>query len=64
MTNQSPLEEQARKDCQNFLKQKALQYRRQATHHAYTNIQRYNELVREARTFDLCADLIYREEDD
>lgn len=58
------LETKVRKEHQDFLKKKALQYRRQAMKHVYDNPKRYNELVYEARQFDLCAGLIYSEEDD
>lgn len=52
------LEMKIRKEHRDFLKRKAQQYRRQAMKHAYSNVTRYNELVREARKFDLCAELI------
>lgn len=58
------LETKVRKEYRDFLKRKAQQYRRQATKHAYDNPKRYNELIYEARQFDLCAGLIYSEEDD
>ena len=58
------LESKVRKEHRDFLKKKSLQYRRQAMKHAYDNPKRYNELVYEARQFDLCAGLIYSEEDD
>lgn len=58
MSKQTDIEREARRDCQQFLKTKATQYRRQAMRHAYSNATRYNELVREARKFDLCAELI------
>lgn len=58
------LEMKIRKEHRDFLKRKAQQYRRQAMKHVYDNPKRYNELVYEARQFDLCAGLIYSEEDD
>ena len=58
------LETKVRKEHRDFLKKKALQYRRQAMKHAHDNPKWYNELVYEARQFDLCAGLIYSEEDD
>lgn len=58
------LESKVRKEHRDFLKRKAQQYRRQAMKHAYDNPKRFNELVYEARQFDLCAGLICSEEDD
>ena len=54
------LEMKIRKEHRDFLKQKAMHYRRKAMKHAYDNPRRYNELVYEARQLDLCANLIYR----
>ncbi len=56
------LETKVRKEHRDFLKQKAMHYRRKAMKHAYDNPRRYNELVYEARQLDLCANLIYSEE--
>lgn len=58
MPEPSELELRVREEQRDFLKTKATQYRRQAIRHAYSNATRYNELVREARKFDLCAELI------
>lgn len=58
MSKPSELELKVREEQRDFLKSKATQYRRQAMRHAYSNATRYNELVREARKFDLCAELI------
>ena len=58
MGKPSELELKVREEQRDFLKAKATQYRRQAMRHAYSNATRYNELVREARKFDLCAELI------
>ena len=58
MSKPSELELRVREEQRDFLKSNATQYRRQAMRHAYSNATRYNELVREARKFDLCADLI------
>lgn len=58
MAKPSELELRVREEQRDFLKTKATQYRRQAMRHAYSNATRYNELVREARKFDLCAELI------
>lgn len=58
MSKPSELELSVREEQRDFLKRKATQYRRQAMRHAYSNATRYNELVREARKFDLCAELI------
>lgn len=58
------LETKVRKEYRDFLKRKAQQYRRQEMKHAYDNPKRYNELIYEARQFDLCAGLICSEEDD
>ena len=58
------LEMKIRKEYFEFLKRKAQQYRKQAMKNVYDNPKRYNELVYEARQFDLCAGLIYSEEDD
>jgi len=58
MSKPSELELRVLEEQREFLKYKAAQYRRQAMRHAYSNTTRYNELVREARKFDLCADLI------
>lgn len=58
------LEMKIRKEHRDFLNRKAQQYRRKAMKRAYDNPKRYNELVYEARQFDLCAGLICSEEDD
>lgn len=58
MPKPSELELRVREEQREFLKSKADQYRRQAMRHAYSDVTRYNELVREARKFDLCAELI------
>lgn len=58
MSKPSELELRVREEQRDFLKSKAAQYRRQAMRHAYTNVPRYNQLIREARKFDLCAELI------
>lgn len=58
------LEMKIRKEYFEFLKRKAQQYRKQAMKNVYDNPKRYNELVYEARQFDLCAGLICSEEDD
>lgn len=58
MSKPSELELRVREEQRDFLKSNATQYRRQAMRHAYSNATRYNELVREARKFDLCAELI------
>ena len=58
MAKPSELELKVREEQRDCLKSKATQYRRQAMRHVYSNTTRYNELVREARKFDLCADLI------
>ena len=58
MSKQTDIEQEARRDCQQFLKKKATQYRKLAISHMYTNVPRYNQLIREDRKFDLCADLI------
>lgn len=63
MSKPTDIEQEARRDCQQFLKTKATQYRRLAISHMYTNVARYNQLIREARRFDLCADLIYTEQE-
>lgn len=58
MSKPKDIEQEARRDCQQFLKTKATQYRRLAISHMYTNVPRYNQLIREARRLDLCAELI------
>ena len=58
MSKLSELELRAREEQRNFLKNKATQYRKLAISHMYTNVPRYNQLIREARKFDLCAELI------
>ena len=58
MSKPSELELRVREEQRDFLKTKATQYRRQAMRHAYSNATRYNQLIREARRFDLCAELI------
>ena len=58
------LEMKVRKEYFEFLKRKAQQYRKQAMKNVYDNPKRYNELVYDARQFDICAGLIYSEEDD
>ena len=58
------LEMKIRKEYFEFLKRKAQQYRKQAMKNVYDNPKRYNELVYDARQFDICAGLIYSEEDD
>lgn len=58
MANPSELELRVREEQRDFLKSKATQYRKLAISHMYTNVPRYNQLIREARRFDLCADLI------
>lgn len=63
MAKLTELEQEARRDCKEFLKTKATQYRRLAITHMYTNVARYNQLIREARRFDLSADLIYTEQE-
>lgn len=59
MSKPSELESKVREEQRNFLKSKATQYRKLAISHMYTNVPRYNQLIREARRFDLCAELIY-----
>lgn len=63
MSKPSELELRVREEQREFLKSKATQYRRLAISHMYTNVARYNQLIREARRFDLCADLIYTEQE-
>lgn len=63
MSKPSELELRVREEQRDFLKTKATQYRKLAISHMYTNVPRYNQLVREARRFDLCADLIYTEQE-
>jgi len=58
MSKPSELELKVREEQRDFLKSKATQYRKLAISHMYTNVPRYNQLIREARRFDLCADLI------
>lgn len=58
MSKPSELELKVREEQRDFLKTKATQYRKLAISHMYTNVPRYNQLIREARRFDLCADLI------
>ena len=58
MSRPSELELKVREEQRDFLKSKATQYRKLAISHMYTNVPRYNQLIREARRFDLCADLI------
>ena len=58
------LEMKIRKEYFEFLKRKAQQYRKQAMKNVYDNPKRYNELVHDARQFDICAGLIYSEESD
>lgn len=59
MSKPSELESKVREEQRNFLKSKATQYRKLVISHMYTNVPRYNQLIREARRFDLCAELIY-----
>lgn len=59
MTKPSELELRVREEQRDFLKTKATQYRKLAISHMYTNVPRYNQLIREDRKFDLCAELIY-----
>lgn len=63
MSKPSELELRVREEQRDFLKSKAAQYRKLAISHMYTNVPRYNQLIREARQFDLCADLIYTEQE-
>lgn len=63
MSKPSELELRVREEKRDFLKSKATQYRKLAISHMYTNVPRYNQLIREARQFDLCADLIYAEQE-
>ena len=63
MSKPSELELRVREEQRDFLKTKATQYRKLAISHMYTNVPRYNQLIREARKFDLCADLIYTEQE-
>ena len=63
MPKPSELELKVREEQREFLKSKATQYRKLAISHMYTNVPRYNQLIREARRFDLCADLIYTEQE-
>ena len=63
MSKPSELELRVREEQRDFLKKKATQYRKLAISHMYTNVPRYNQLIREARRFDLCADLIYTEQE-
>ena len=63
MPKPSELELRVREEQRDFLKSKATQYRKLAISHMYTNVPRYNQLIREARRFDLCADLIYTEQE-
>lgn len=63
MSKPSELELRVREEQRDFLKTKATQYRKLAISHMYTNVPRYNQLIREARQFDLCADLIYTEQE-
>nr|DAK20014.1 MAG TPA: hypothetical protein [Caudoviricetes sp.] len=63
MSKPSELELKVREEQRDFLKSKATQYRKLAISHMYTNVPRYNQLIREARRFDLCADLIYTEQE-
>lgn len=63
MSKPSELELKVREEQRYFLKSKATQYRKLAISHMYTNVPRYNQLIREARRFDLCADLIYTEQE-
>lgn len=63
MSKPSELELRVREEQRDFLKTKATQYRKLAISHMYTNVPRYNQLIREARRFDLCADLIYTEQE-
>lgn len=58
MSKPSELELMVREEQRDFLKSKAAQYRKLALSHMYTNVPRYNQLIREARRFDLCAELI------
>lgn len=58
MAKPSELELRVREEQRDFLKSKATQYRKLAISHMYTNVPRYNQLIREARKFDLCAELI------
>ena len=58
MSKLSELELRVREEHRNFLKNKATQYRKLDISHMYTNVPRYNQLIREARKFDLCAELI------
>lgn len=58
MSKPSELELRVREEQRDFLKSKATQYRKLAISHMYTNVSRYNQLIREARQFDLCAELI------
>lgn len=58
MSKPSELELRVREEHRDFLKSKATQYRKLAISHMYTNVPRYNQLIREARKFDLCAELI------
>lgn len=58
MPKPSELELRVREKQSGFLKSKATQYRKLAISHMYTNVPRYNQLIREARKFDLCAELI------
>lgn len=55
MSKPSELELKVREEQRDFLKTKATQYRKLAISHMYTNVPRYNQLIREARRFDLCA---------
>lgn len=63
MSKPSELELKVREEQRDFLKSKATQYRKLAISHMYTNVPRYNQLIREARRFDLCADLVYTEQE-
>lgn len=63
MSKPSELELKVREEQRDFLKSKATQYRKLAISHMYTNVPRYNQLIREARRFDLCANLIYTEQE-
>ena len=58
MSKPSELELRFREEQRDFLKSKATQYRKLAISHMYTNVPRYNQLIREARRFDLGAELI------
>lgn len=58
MSKSSELELKVREERRDFLKSKATQYRKLAISHMYTSVPRYNQLIREARKFDLCAELI------